>query len=221
MERGIDGWWTPRWWRGRAKRFRARRPWSRCGADIDGPNKRDGSARPDRHSTGRVGSHRSDGVPTIFPHHLRRGVELGDRQRHGICDRHERRAARRHQVPTPRLGGRSPLPRSTPVLLGLSVRGAVFHLVSRDFRLGAHNQDPNLSRAEPLLFNRLVEVGEACFACGQNESAPKTEALPRNQPIRASSGHLGRRDLLELAGVCDRDRPRLHRLRKLAYEVDV
>jgi hypothetical protein len=44
----------------------------------------------------------------------------------------------------------------------------------------AHDaNDPNLSRAEPLSFNRLVEVAEACFASGQNESAPKTGALPK------------------------------------------
>ena len=58
-------------------------------------------------------------------------------------------------------------------------------------------------------------------ASAQNESAPETEALPNFQPVRASGSDLGRLDLQELAGTCDRDRPRLHRLRNLAHEVDV
>jgi hypothetical protein len=33
------------------------------------------------------------------------------------------------------------------------------------------------------------------FARGQNESAPKTGALPKIQPVRASGGDLGRLDL--------------------------
>jgi hypothetical protein len=138
--------------------------WSRCGAHIDGPKRRDSSARPDRHSTGRAGSYRRDGVPTIFPDHLRRGVELGDRQRHGICGPHEWRAARRYQVPTPRSGGRSPLPASTRsrALFASTVRVAVLHLVSRaeGWRLD-HYDDGGISGASldrPALQALLAEV---------------------------------------------------------------
>jgi hypothetical protein len=56
-------------------------------------------------------------------------------------------------------------------------------------------------------------------APGQNESAPETGALPKF--VRASGSDLGRLDLQTFTGACDRDRPRLHRLRNLAHEVDV
>ena len=39
--------------------------------------------------------------------------------------------------------------------------------------------------------------------------------------LRASGSDLGRFDLQKLAGARDWDRPRLHRLRNLAHEVDV
>jgi hypothetical protein len=53
----------------------------------------------------------------------------------------------------------------------------------------------------------------------RNESAPVPGALPI-QPVGVSGSDLGL-DLQELAGTRDRDRPKLHRLRNLAYEVDV
>ena len=56
-------------------------------------------------------------------------------------------------------------------------------------------------------------------ASGQKESAPETGALPKF--ITASGSDLGRLDLQKLAGARDWDRPRLHRLRNLAHEVDV
>ena len=55
---------------------------------------------------------------------------------------------------------------------------------------------------------------------GQNESAPETGTLP-NLTVRASSSDFGRLDLQKLARARDRDRPRLHRLWDLAYDVDV
>jgi hypothetical protein len=54
-----------------------------------------------------------------------------------------------------------------------------------------------------------------------NESAPETGALPTFNRVRASGCDLSRLDLQKLAGTRDRDRPRLHRLRNLAHEVDV
>src|SRR4029077_9898130 len=54
-----------------------------------------------------------------------------------------------------------------------------------------------------------------------NGSAPKTRGTPKLQPVRTSGSDLGRLDLQTLTGACDRDRPRLHRLRNLALEVDV
>src|SRR3989441_11927670 len=50
---------------------------------------------------------------------------------------------------------------------------------------------------------------------------PGIRGAPKIQPVRASGGDLGRLDLQKLTGACDRDRPRLHRLRNLAHEVDV
>ena len=76
-------------------------------------------------------------VAAIFPDHHGRGVELGDRQRHGFRGPLERRAARRHQDPTTRSGDRIPLraPTRSPALLALAFRGSVFHLVSLFFSL--------------------------------------------------------------------------------------
>jgi hypothetical protein len=54
---------------------------------------------------------------------------------------------------------------------------------------------------------------------GQKESAPEIGALPKF--VTASGRDLGRLDLQKLAGARDWDRPRLHRLRNLAHEVDV
>src|SRR6266508_3255929 len=51
------------------------------------------------------------------------------------------------------------------------------------------------------------------------KSAPETGALPKF--AGASGSDLGRLDLQKLAGARDWDRPRLHRLRNLAHEVDV
>jgi hypothetical protein len=53
-----------------------------------------------------------------------------------------------------------------------------------------------------------------------NESAPKA-GRSQNSTGRASGSDLGRLDLQELAGACDRDRPRLHGLGNLAHELDV
>ena len=58
-------------------------------------------ARPDRHSSGRVGSYRRDSA-AVFPDHHGRGIELRDRQGHGFRGAPERRAARRHQEPATR-----------------------------------------------------------------------------------------------------------------------
>jgi hypothetical protein len=76
-----------------------------------------------------------------------------------------------------------------------------------------------------------LEVGDATrsprsndqtvlVASGQNESAPESGGAP-NFKVKASGSDLARLDLQKLAGACDRDRPRLHRLRNLAHEVDV
>jgi hypothetical protein len=85
----------------------------------------------DRHSTGRIGSHRRDRA-AIFADRHGRGVELGDRQGHGFCGAVERRAARRHQVPAMRSGHRIPLraPARSPFLFSLAFRVSVFLLVS-------------------------------------------------------------------------------------------
>ena len=57
---------------------------------------------------------------------------------------------------------------------------------------------------------------------GTQAKAPQeTGALPKIQPVRASGSDLGRLDVQDFAGTRDRDRPRLHRLRDLAHEVDV
>ena len=50
---------------------------------------------------------------------------------------------------------------------------------------------------------------------------PDNRGAPKLHPVRPSGSDLGRLDLQELAGACDRDRPRLHRLWDLAHEVDV
>src|SRR6266566_3777415 len=51
--------------------------------------------------------------------------------------------------------------------------------------------------------------------------APRKPRRSQIQPVRASGSDFGRLDLQELAGARDRDRPRLHRLRNLAHEVNV
>jgi hypothetical protein len=51
--------------------------------------------------------------------------------------------------------------------------------------------------------------------------APRKPGRSQIQSASASGSDLGRLDLQELAGTYDRDRPRLHRLRNLAHEVDV
>jgi len=58
-------------------------------------------------------------------------------------------------------------------------------------------------------------------ASGQNESAPETGTLPNFNRSEPSGSDLGRFDLEKLTGARDRDRPRLHRLRDFAHEVDV
>ena len=50
---------------------------------------------------------------------------------------------------------------------------------------------------------------------------PGNRGAPKFQPVRASGSDLGRFDLQKLTGARDWDRPRLHRLRDLAHEVDV
>ena len=96
------------------------------GPSVEGRRAREGRARPDRHSAGRVGSYRRDGVAAIVPDRLRRGVELGDRQRHGFRGPPERRAARRPRDPTAPSADRSPLRASTlsPALLALAFSGS-------------------------------------------------------------------------------------------------
>jgi type I restriction enzyme R subunit len=56
---------------------------------------------------------------------------------------------------------------------------------------------------------------------GAQTKAPRKPGRSQNSSASASGSDLGRLDLQELAGTCDRDRPRLHRLRNLAHEVDV
>ena len=50
---------------------------------------------------------------------------------------------------------------------------------------------------------------------------PGNRGALKFQPVRASGCDLGRLDLQKLTRTRDRDRPRLHRLRYLAHEVDV
>jgi hypothetical protein len=57
--------------------------------------------------------------------------------------------------------------------------------------------------------------------CGPAESAPENRGTPKFRPVTMSGGGLGRLDLQNFAGARDRYCPRLHRLRNLAYEVDV
>ena len=61
-------------------------------------------------------------------------------------------------------------------------------------------------------------MGTLCPRLGKR---PGIRGAPKIQLVRASGSDLGRLDLQKLTGACDRDRPRLHRLRNLAHEVDV
>src|SRR5438046_1006543 len=65
-----------------------------------------------------------------------------------------------------------------------------------------------------------LEYQTLLVASGQNESAPETGTLP-NFNRSESGSDLGRFYLQKLTGARDWDRPRLHRLRDLAHEVDV
>ena len=59
---------------------------------------------------------------------------------------------------------------------------------------------------------------------GAQKKAPRKPGRSQNSTglsLSASGSDLGRLNLQEFAGTCDRDRPRLHRLRNLAHEVDV
>ena len=102
-------------------------------------------ARPDCHSTGGIGSHRRDSA-AVVPDRHRRGIEFGDRQRHGFRGAPERRAARRHQDPATRAGGRIQLRTATPATrsgrriqlraparFAIALRGPVLHLVNPFF----------------------------------------------------------------------------------------
>jgi hypothetical protein len=60
-----------------------------------------------------------------------------------------------------------------------------------------------------------------CLHAWHTMKAPRKPGRSQNSTASASGSDLGRLDLQELAGTCDRDRPRLHRLRNIAYEVDV
>ena len=73
------------------------------------PGARKSRARPNCHSRGRIGSHRGNGLGAILLDHLRRGVELGDRQGHGFRGPLEWRAPRKHQEPTTQPRERVPL----------------------------------------------------------------------------------------------------------------
>ena len=61
-------------------------------------------------------------------------------------------------------------------------------------------------------------MGTLCPRLGKR---PGIRGAPKIQLVRASGSDLGRLDLQKLTGACDRDRPRLHRLRNLTQEVDV
>src|SRR4029077_3626576 len=87
--------------------------------------------------------------------------------------------------------------------------------ISRDIKVAGPDADPCLSRN---FLDR--DVVQRARAGRTNESAPSRGA-PNFQLASASGSDLGRLDLQELAGTCDRDRPRLHGLRNLAHEVDV
>jgi len=58
-------------------------------------------------------------------------------------------------------------------------------------------------------------------SCSSPTKAPRKPGRSQIQPVKVSGSDLGRLDLQKLAGARDRDRPRLHRLRNLAHEVDV
>src|SRR6266702_5280277 len=73
----------------------------------------------------------------------------------------------------------------------------------------------------PKIRSSLTSTTEAMPVPGAQTKAPRKWGAPKIQPGRASGSGLGRLELQELAGICDRDRPRLHRLRNLAHEVDV
>ena len=66
----------------------------------------------------------------------------------------------------------------------------------------------------------LIAVIIRDISLSRQEAPGKVGALP-SQPVRTSGGGLGRLNLQNLAGTCDRDRPGLHRLRDLANEIDV
>ena len=91
-----------------------------------------------------------------------------------------------------------------------------FQLINAEEVLGTHSQNP-INGDAPR--SRRSNDQTSLVASGQNESAPETGALPKF--VRASGSDLGRLDLQTLTGACDRDRPRLHRLRNLAHKVDV
>ena len=95
LERGLVGRRSRRaaWSSRRAVVAAVPRHQSRCRP----ARRRESCARADRHSAGRFGSCRRDGVAAIVPDHLRRGVQPRNRQRHGLHRCPERRAAREHE----------------------------------------------------------------------------------------------------------------------------
>jgi hypothetical protein len=56
---------------------------------------------------------------------------------------------------------------------------------------------------------------------GAQTKAPRHRGAPKLHLVLPSGSDLGPLDLQDFAGTRDRDRPRLHRLRDLAHEVDV
>ena len=71
-----------------------------------------------------------EGVATIRPDYIRRGVELGDGQRHRICGPAQWRATGKSQASTSlSTAVRSPVRSSTRALLAVALRRAIFHSV--------------------------------------------------------------------------------------------
>ena len=82
---------------------------------------------------------------------------------------------------------------------------------------GPSNGSATLSRIRSLV-DYTIAMLESSF---RKRQPRKPRGTPKLQPAGTSGSDLGRLDLQDFAGARDRDRPRLHRLRDLALEVDV
>jgi hypothetical protein len=96
--------------------------------------------------------------------------------------------------------------------------GQRYSSVSIGFRSSITNPILSWDFSRPKL--RGERFGTTCRVRSKRKR-PGHRSAPEFNGLSASGNGLRRLDLQKLAGACDRDRPRLHRLWNLAHEVDV